>query len=348
MILCAGAAVAGEGDEPRWGPPFGQRSLYLLHAPLLDFAPADPDLPAAGGIRVALESAYANTFSHSWHASLYHRALGPAGTPFRQDEALQIHRDFPNETVWFVDGEVLRSSLRADLAISPVASVSVEVPYLSREAVTADRFIYVFHRAFGLSQAGREAFPRGTSVVMLQPANGPLEFATGGSSGVGDVQATFSWRPVPLDPHTSFGVDAAVKAPTGSARDFNGSGRGDGGVLVFLARAGARWRFETEASVVFPGGYVPVRIETSPYARLFLSATRRFGARTRIGASVTAAQSPFRRAGLGPVSGIGTEFALGIERDIARWSARMTVTEHLAAAGDRADVGLALRLAYRR
>ena len=349
MMLAGRGAAAGQSGDAPWGPPFGQRSLYVLHAPLLDFAPADPDVPARGGFRVALESAYANSFSHSWHASLYHRALGPAGTPFRQDEALAIHRDFPNETAWFVDADLLRTSLKADVAISPATYVSVEVPYLSREAITADRFIYSFHRAFGLSQAGREAFPRGAFLVMLQPANGPLEFASSGSSGVGDVQGTFSWRPPPLDSKTSLGVDVAVKAPTGSARDFNGSGRWDGGLLVFLARSGARWRVETEASVVFPGGWsAPVQIETSPFVRLFLSATRRFGPRTRIGVSVTAAQSPFRSARLGAVSHIGSEVALGLERDISRWSARMTVTEHIAAAGDRADVGLSLRLAYRR
>jgi hypothetical protein len=215
--------------------------------------------------------------------------------------------------------------------------------------VAADRFIYAFHRAFGLSQAGREAFPRGDFLVMVQPANGPLQFASTGASGFGDVQGSFSWRPPAFESGTSVGVDATVKAPTGSARDFNGSGRWDGGLLIFLARGGVRWRLETEASFVYPGGWdSPVRIRTSPFGRLFLSATRRFGSRTRVGASVTVAQSPFRRAGLGPVSEIGTEFALGIERDVSRWSARMTVTEHLAAAGDRADVGLTLRVAYRR
>ena len=348
--MVAGSAKGQtENEAAAWGPAFGQRSLYVLHVPLLELSPADPEPPPAGSTRWSLESAYANTFSHSWHAVLFHDFLGPPGTPFRKDEAERIHHDFGNETAWFVDADVLRSSLKGALGLTGTTFISVEIPYVSHAAFTGDHFIGWFHRTFGLSQTGRDDFPAGSFVVMTQAANGPLGFTSGApASGLGDGVIAFSWRPAARDSGRSFGADLTVKAPTGSARDFNGSGGWDVGALVFLARSGVRWRVDAEAGVVFPGEWkAPVAIETSPFARIFLGLTRKLGGKTRVGASLTAEQSPFRRAGLGDVSKIGEEFAIGIERDFSRFSARMLVTEHIARFGDRADVGLTLRVTYR-
>ena len=52
-------------------------------------------------------------------------------------------------------------------------------------------------------------------------------------------------------------------------------------------------------------------------------------------------------AGLDAVSRIGAEVALGLERDFSRWTPRLLLTENLAPAGDRADVGLTLGLRFR-
>jgi hypothetical protein len=50
----------------------------------------------------------------------------------------------------------------------------------------------------------------------------------------------------------------------------------------------------------------------------------------------------------GEVSKAGMEVAVGLERDLARdMAVRLTVTEHLSALGDRADVGAALGIRCR-
>jgi hypothetical protein len=352
LLVCAAvrpAAILAEESAPGWGPMFGERSLYALHVPLLMFGPADPEPLAVGHTRWSLESGYANSFSRSWHPPVYHSFLGPTGTPFRRDEADRIHRDFPDETAWFVDADVLRTSLKASAGVGKSAFVSVELPYVSYSAFTADGFISSFHSAFGLSQSGRSDFPKGQFVVMTQPSFGPLQFHSGRpASGVGDVVLTFSLRPAPLSRGLSWGVDVAAKAPTGRTDDFRGSGSWDAGVLAFLARSGEKWRVDAEAGCVIPGASkTPVVIETSPFARTMVAVTRRLGRQTRIGASVTVEQSPFHGARLGPVSQIGTEFALGIDRDFARWTSRFLVTEHLSQGGDRADFGFMLRATTR-
>ena len=356
ILLSAGVLVlpsrsAAQGpEESDWGPAFGSRSLYVLHLPVFDFCPAQTRALLPGESEWTLESGYANTFSHSWHPILYHDALGPPGTPFRADEAARIHKDFPEETVWFVDGEVLRSAFSGRVGLASSLFLSVEVPWVSHHAFTADGPIAAFHRAFDLGQAGRTDFPRGRFVVMLQASNGALSFDDRmPESGIGDVSASLSWRPEPMSGGRTFGVDVAVKAPTGSAADYNGSGSWDGGVLAFLARTGRLWRFDAQAGIVIPGrwrGTLPLSV--APFGRVFLSAARRLGPHTHIGVSVTYEQSPFRRAALGPVSEGGMEVALGLETDLARDTAvRLTVTEHLSALGDRADVGAALGMRLR-
>ncbi len=318
--------------------------------PVFDFGPAETRALARGESEWTLESGYANTFSHSWHPILYHAALGPSGTPFRADEAARIHRDFPEETAWFVDAEVLRSAFSGRVGLGPSLFLSAEIPWISHDAFTADRLLVGFHRAFGLGQAGRTDFPTGQFVAMLQQSNGPMRFDNRmPEPGIGDVSASLAWRPALLSGGMALGADLAVKAPTGSASDYNGSGGWDAGVLVFLARPGRLWRFDAEAGVVFPGRWKGmVALPVSPFGRVFLSVDRRLGARTRAGISVTYEQSPFRRGSLGEVSKAGMEVAAGLERDLARdFAARLTVTEHLSALGDRADVGAALGIRCR-
>jgi hypothetical protein len=350
VLVFPSRSAAQSLEESDWGPAFGSRSLYALHVAIFDFGPAETRALARGESEWTLESGYANTFSHSWHPVLYHDALGPPGTPFRADEAARIHRDFPQEAAWFLDAEVLRSAFSGRVGLSPSLFLSAEIPWVSHDAFTADRVIDTFHRAFGLGQAGRTDFPTGRFVAMLQAPNGPMRFDNRmPEPGIGDVSASLSWRPAPVSGGRTFGVDVAVKAPTGAAEDYNGSGSWDAGVLAFLARTGRLWRFDAQAGIVFPGrwrGALPLSL--APFGRIFLSAALRLWPRTRIGASVTYEQSPFHREALGPVSQAGMEVALGLERDVASDVAvRLTVTEHIAALGDRADVGAALGMRLR-
>jgi hypothetical protein len=345
LVCLAGAARAAE--EPPAAPlvpAFGERSLHLLHTPILFFGPADPARIAPGRLRLSLEAAYANTFSETWHARRVHAER--AGTPFTRAEADDLHARFGGDEITFVDGELLRTAVVGRVGLSPAFSVGVELPYLWRGAFSLDGAIEDFHRAFGFADVGRTEFPSGRFVVMLQSPGGAMRYDDHApASGLGDVTTTLSYRPGREWRRWRFGADAAVKAPTGRAADFNGSGSWDGGLLAFAVRPGRTWTFSIEAAEVFPGRWKirAVPLETAPFARLFASATRRLGSRTRVGASVTAEQSPFRRESLAGLSRAGVEFALGVERDFRRrWGARLTLTENLPSAGDRADLGLVL------
>jgi hypothetical protein len=183
---------------------------------------------------------------------------------------------------------------------------------------------------------------------VLQRPGGALTFdGRVPSDGWGDTTATLSWRP-PRQSGWKLGADMAVKAPTGRAEDYGGSGSWDAGALGFARRDGERWSWDAEMGVVVPGKWrAAAGLPVGPFARVLLGATRSVGTRTRIGASATVEQSPFRRDAMGDVSRTGVEFGLGIERDFAsRGRARLTLTDSLWDLGDRADFGVTLKLAY--
>jgi hypothetical protein len=230
--------------------------------------------------------------------------------------------------------------------LTPSLSISAEIVFISHDAINGGSAIESFHRAFGLPQSGRDEFPKDAFDVLIQRPGREITFDDRvPASGAGDTTATLSWRPA-AGGAIRFGADAAVKAPTGSSRNYNGSGSWDGGVLAFARHDGVRWAFDGEAGWIFPGRWKNAAdLDTAPFARALLAATYRSGARTWVGLSTTFEQSMFRREQLGDLAHVGGEVALGLEhRFQSRWSAGLTLTENIPNLGDRADVGLALRI----
>lgn len=136
---------------------------------------------------------------------------------------------------------------------------------------------------------------------------------------------------------------------SGSAEDFNGSGGGDGELLLFLAWKKAKWTLEADASFIVPGAWkVPVPLAPQPFARLLLSVIRDLDRRSRVGLSATFAQSPFCKRDYSALFETGFEVGLGFEYDVAPGlDARLMLLENLPNFGDRADVGEVLGLRYR-
>jgi hypothetical protein len=351
-VLFVGAAALARGaveGAAELAPAFGERSFHLLHVPFLDFGPADPGSPAAGRVTGQFEAAYASTFSSTWHALTFHKQFGLVGQPLTPAEAASIHEEFPEERVFFVEGELLRIAGTARVGLSRTLSLSAELVWISHDAVHGGNAVESFHRAFGLEQSGRDEFPASEFAVMLQRPGHDITFDDREpESGFGDTTATLSWRPARASAW-SYGLDAAVKAPTGRAEDLNGSGSWDAGALGYARRDGPRWTFDAEGGVVFPGRWdSSTELPVAWYSRLLLGATRSFGGRTRVGASATLEQSPFRHDALGDLSHPGLEIALGVERDFCSGtSAALTLTENVPSFGDRADFGLALRFRFK-
>jgi len=278
----------------------------------------------------------------------FHRDPALTGKPFTPAEARAIHAQFPADAVFYVEGDLLRTSLDLRFGLSPVLSLSAGLVWISHDSVHIGSALESFHRVFGLDQPGRKEFPSDAFAVVLQRPGGALTFDDRvPQKGWGDTTATLSWRPIRRSAW-SFGADLALKAPSGDAEAYDGSGSWDAGVLGFARRDGERWACDAEAGFVAPGKWRSAAgLPVAPFARLLLGATRSFGSSTRVGATATVEQSPFRRDGMGDLSRAGVEFGLGVERDFGRrGTARLTLTDGLPSLGDRADFGIALKLRY--
>jgi hypothetical protein len=330
-------------------PPFGQRSLFILHLPLLDFGPAIPQAPAVGRVDWQIASAYANTFSTTQAVNFFHNLSPRRGQALDDAEVAALHRDFPDRPLLFVDGEVVRTALLVRYGLTPRLFVAIEVPYLDRSA-TADGAVRSFHSSIGQDQNGRDLFPSGGYAVLIQPAGGSPTFFSGPrKSGIGDVSVSLGWRRPISRSGVAYGADVTLKAPSGAFSDLNGSGGWDAGFLLFVVWRKGLWTLEGDGSFVQPGTWrAPVRVEPDRFTRALVSIIRDFGARTRVGASMTLEQSPFHERRFSTLSRAGVEAALGIEyKALPGLPVRLTLTEHLPTFGDRADFAIGLALRYR-
>ncbi len=345
LLSAAGARPAA--GQPAVDPsPLAPRNTYLLALPFLHFGGLTGSPPAPGELRLRVEAIYSNTFSHTFQPDALKLELGTRGTPFTREEAETIHAWLGNEVMYFVDAEVLRTALTAELGISRELSVEVEVPYLTFSAVSADGAIMAFHRAVGVSQNEREDFPRGAFVVALQTPYGPLAFDDRRpAAGFGDVSATLKWRHA-LGAGTLLSADVAVKAPTGSADDYRGSGSADVGAMVGLSKMFGPQGWFLQAGGVIPGRWKgPLGLEASAFGRLLAGTSRLFGPRTMVSLAVTLEGTPLSGYSLHAVSQPAMEIVLGARHALGSWgSADLTINEHVPRFGDGTDVGIRLGL----
>lgn len=352
LLIGVAAVCPGQTEAPiadRIAPAFGERSLFILHLPLLDFAPAHPQAPTQGHADWELTSAYANTFSTTEAVNYFHDLSSRKGQTLDAGEAAGLHADFPNQALLFVDGEVIRSALSVRYGVTSRLFVSIEVPYLDRSA-TADGTVRSFHRDIGQSENGRDLFPSGGLAVLIQPAGGPVTFYQGPrKSGFGDITVSAGWRAPLSSKGVAYGADIALKAPTGSPMELNGSGGWDAGFLLFALWRKGLWTIEADGTFVDPGTWkVPIQVEPDPFTRALLSVIRELGSTVRVGASATLAQSPFHDRRFSTLSRAGVELALGVEHDILpAMPLRLTLTENLPSFGDRADFAVGLSIRYR-
>lgn len=344
-LLLAAPAFAQEA------PPLPvTRSLYVLDVPFLHFGALDLDAPQPGRLVVDVDGAYANTFSHTWHAAGIQREFMTEGQAFPLWQAQKLHERHPQDTIDFIDAEITRVALVGRVGLTPSLTASVEVPWISFTALHLDRAIEDFHKAVGLKDFQRDIFPNGRFQIVRQRPFGALEFddATP-SAGLGDVTGRLTYRTT-LSDATRWGAELAVKAPTGSADDFRSSGSWDVGLL-----AGAEHRFfssrrlglHLEAALVEPGRYRGERATTirdvSLFTRVLLGADVKVGRKRWFSVSVVREDSPFHKDPVGDGARASLEFVFGVVRELSSHArASLSLTENLPSAGDAADVAVLL------
>lgn len=329
----------------------GTRSLYVLDVPFLHFAPLDMAAPRVGALELALDTAYANTFSHTWHSGAIQLEFGSYGQNFTRLDAETLHNRHPQDTIDFIDAEVTRVALTGRFGLGPRLSVGLEVPYLSFSALHLDSAIESFHKAVGLADFQRSEYPRGRFQIVRQRAFGALEFDdTTPRAGLGDVTARLAYRDV-LSTGTRVGADVAIKLPTGDADSYRGSGSIDVGVIAGASHrffASRRLGFRAEAALVRPGrfrGDVPSRFDVAIFSRVLAGLDVRLFRATTVSLAVVREQSPFRNDPVGDGARASVEFVVGLAQELSRHTrASLSLTENAPRFGDAADIAVTLGL----
>ncbi len=326
------------------------QNTYPLALPFLHFGGMTGAQPAPGELWVRAEGIYSNTFSHSYHADAIKLELGTRGLPFTLAEAEIEHQRHYYQAIFFIQAEVLRTALTAELGLFREVSVSLEVPYISFSAISADSAIMAFHRAFGISQAQRNDFPRDRFEIVLQPVYGPLIFDDQRpTAGLGDIVSTAKWRH-PFGEVTSLWADLSLKLPTGSAEDFRGSGSADVGAMFGLTARSGPESWSLQGGAVIPGRWRgPLGLDAAPFGRALAGTTRLLGRHRAISLSVTLEDSPLRRYHLAAVSQPAVQVVLGGVRSLGSWGALdLTISEHIPRFGDGTDVAIRLGVTVNR
>ena len=327
----------------------GVRSLYLLSIPFLHFGPLRPE----GGADLDLTIAYGNTFSHSWHPNAIKLEFGTQGRPFLRSEAEELHLRHPQDTIFFVDGDVTRIALFAALPIGRGFAVGLEVPWVSFSALHLDSAVDGFHRAFGIPESQRQWFPKRRFQIVLQSPGGPLVyFDCAPGAGLSDIVTTLRWRGE-MAGRWHFAADLALKLPTGNADELRGSGSIDGGLLLGIWKSfgsSERWTLLAEGSVVVPGPYrgsLPLPLDPATFFRGLFGLQFRIGSGTFVSLAGVRQQSALHRQDLGDVTAASGEVSLGLaQRLFGHGMVELSITENVPRLGDAPDLVAAFRLRW--
>jgi len=153
-----------------------------------------------------------------------------AGIPDDEQGKLKVAVMMDWGNVWnyepdsvIVDSEWIITSVRASYTIAGGLEGVLVLPFSVRTGGIFDSVIEDFHTAVGLTNEGREDFPRNHSVVDIRSESGRL-FLDSESLGLGDVPVMLSWR-LRGDRDTIGALHAGITLPTGDEAQLQGLGR---------------------------------------------------------------------------------------------------------------------------
>ncbi|MCB9914761.1 MAG: DUF3187 family protein [Planctomycetes bacterium] len=168
----------------------------------------------------------------------------------------------PTESV-VMDGETIRTTLRARYGLGAHTDVEVELPFLHAGAGGLDHFIEAWHRVFGLPGGGRERFPDDQYEMRVVEGGDVLYELEGNRLALQDVPVILTRNVRREDAHgPAIALRGALELPTGSESSGFGNGALDVGVGVLGERSLGRWSVFGALSVLAHGQ--PDRLRALP------------------------------------------------------------------------------------
>lgn len=138
-----------------------------------------------------------------------------------------------NEQVFF-DGETQRVVFAYKQGLVDGVEWGFDIPWISHSGGVLDRFVESWHSLLGLSQKGRDKYPRNKLLYAYQRNGNTQLDMTESGSGIGDIRVKGGWQIQKAN--TTTGSNIALRAllslPTGDSRRLMGSGGLDAAVWL--------------------------------------------------------------------------------------------------------------------
>ncbi len=203
------------------------------------------------------------------YSRLEPRATGNADAT-RSQLSLQIDYSnifaggFRGDEILIFDGESTRVNLSYQRRLNACIAFGVDLPFLTHQPGSFDRFIETWHDVFGLPNARRDESPRDQLLFSFRDLESSQELRIdAASSAVGDIQFQGAFRAGCLNALAGIGssflsssiVRLGLKLPTGSVEEFSGSGEFDFFLDMTLPRISLADSvgFRASAGLLIPG-----------------------------------------------------------------------------------------------
>ena len=237
IVLVPGLALASDLDEP-----LPVRESLPFNLLFLDQAPGGADIQPASQARFSLSSVYENTMVATTDLILLYERVGQQLYGGRVDlDVLQMVANAqPSRTAFILDGETLRTTLRARVGIRPRVEIAVEAPFLSQGRGFMDPIIESFHEHFHMPDGGRDGFAN-NQFRAGYIGYGETVFLDKAPSGIrlGDVVLSATGALLVERPRSpALSLTLSAKLPSGNYRTLDGSGSVDYGATLRVSR---RW-----------------------------------------------------------------------------------------------------------
>jgi hypothetical protein len=347
VLLLALGIAAGAGAEEREGlegltfldtGPLRIRDQLLIGMGFLAVEPESADVLETGEWQVDLVQSVTNTWVQSGSVEQFLEDRSERA-PLTLEELRSIQPEGSDRGLFYVDGELYRTSLAVRRGIGRGLQVSVTVPVLGLEGGFGDSTIEGFHDTFGFDQGGREGTFRDDYLVYVRDADGnELYRPEAPGFGISDIslgikarlRSRSAWR---------LGIAGTVKLPTGDEDDLTGSGSVDLGLQLLGTRYFRRSCMHAAVAVARLGESQLLDDQTVVSAMLGFE--RALGRKTSFIAQTTLSQSPFGDLDIGELDDVSYLVDLGIKRGLSEKTVLFAaVSENVVNFDNSIDVGL--------
>ena len=318
-------------------------AVNLLRPQGLEIAPP----PAPGQWRLALATAYGNTFSGPHQVPDAHVLVDGWRTPLSRAAFELAEKTWPDGSFYFIDAEVIRTDLEGAYSPSRRITVGFDVPWVRWGGTGLDTLADHVHTLIGTTHGARPAFTYGETRVAIQRNGRSFYLDRPPSDGLGNLSG---WLAVRLGEWGGWGhrVMVEVKAPTATATVL-GADAWDWGLRWAAGRSLGRFRLGGGLGWTHLGGGVPTLADATDTWHVWFAAGAPLCHWMDLDALVRVDTSPYWHSTPGQLHKAAVELALGPTFRLGRgFDLQAALGENLPAVGIAPDFSIQLRLLWLR